>query len=266
MNVRNKINLNRLYRILKLFGFDPVALFSSILGLKFYLNDFNKIIKQRGQDKTFNFGRNFPIFSERSSEAGTMSGHYFHQDLLVASKIFINNPIRHIDIGSRIDGFVAHVAVFREIEIFDIRNLNSNVQNIVFKQADLMSLPDDLVEYCDSISSLHAIEHFGLGRYGDPIDYYGHIKVIENIYKILKRKGKFYFSVPIGPQRIEFNAHRVFSLQYLINLLDSKFYIETFNYVDDKGDLFINVELSPAQLSNNFNCHYGCGIFELTKR
>ncbi|MCF8342997.1 MAG: DUF268 domain-containing protein [Chitinophagaceae bacterium] len=266
MNIRNKMNINRFYRTLKLFGLDPLALASSMHGLKFYLSDYIKIKKQRGKDKNFHFGRIFPILGERSSEAGTMSGHYFHQDLLVAQKIFINNPIRHVDIGSRIDGFVAHVAVFRQIELFDIRNINSNVQNIVFKQADLTKLPDDLLEYCDSISSLHAIEHFGLGRYGDQIDYYGHIKVIENIYKILKRNGKFYFSVPIGPQRIEFNAHRVFSLEYLINLFDSKFNIENFSYVNDTGELFKNVELSTDQLSSNYNCHYGCGIFELTKK
>jgi len=46
-------------------------------------------------------------------KAETASGHYFHQDLLVAGKIFKNNPIKHVDIGSRMDGFIAHVASFR---------------------------------------------------------------------------------------------------------------------------------------------------------
>lgn len=73
-----------------------------------------------------------------------------------------------------------------------------------------MELPAGMVNYCDSISSLHAIEHFGLGRYGDPIDYFGYLKALQNIAKIVKTGGTFYFSVPIGPQRIEFNAHRVF--------------------------------------------------------
>ena len=31
-------------------------------------------------------------------------------------EIFGENPPRHIDIGSRVDGFVAHVAAFRKIE------------------------------------------------------------------------------------------------------------------------------------------------------
>ena len=56
-----------------------------------------------------------------------------------------------------------------------------------------MQLDDSFIEYCDSISSLHAIEHFGLGRYGDPIDYYGHIKAISNITKMLKKMGPYTF-------------------------------------------------------------------------
>jgi len=91
-------------------------------------------------------------------------------------------------------------AVFREIEVFDIRKQENNVKNVVFKQADLMNLPPDS---CESIPSLHAIEHFGLGRYGDAIDADGHFKAIQNIYEMLKIGGRFYFSVPIGSQRIE---------------------------------------------------------------
>jgi len=195
-----------------------------------------------------------------------MKGHYFNQDLLVAKKIFYKKPERHIDIGSRTDGFVAHLAVFREVEVFDIRDQNSNVKNIIFTKADLMNLPDNMVECCDSISALHSIEHFGLGRYGDPIDYNGYIKALENIYKMLKRGGKFYFSVPIGKQRIEFNAHRVFSLGYLLGLLKDRFELDNFSYVDDEGDLFENVSLSKNDIETNLNCKFGCGIFELTKK
>ena len=260
-----KRRLNQLYSIIKLLGLDPFVLKNTIPGLGFYFNDYLKIIRQRGKDTKFHFGHSFPILHERNSESGTMSGHYFHQDLLVARRIFLNHPIRHIDIGSRIDGFVAHVAVFRTIEIFDIRLQKSKVENIVFKQADLMNLPVDLINYSDSISSLHAIEHFGLGRYGDPIDYYGHEKAITNISQLLVPNGIFYFSVPIGKQRIEFNAHRIFSLKYLVELIKPLFIIERFSYVDDKGNLFENVKLTESKIESNFDCHFGCGIFELRR-
>lgn len=250
---------------LKLLGFDPKTFFNALRGLPLYIRNFLKIKKQRGDDTKFYFGRIVPIFLDRFSQSGTMAGHYFHQDLFVARKIFNNNPVRHIDIGSRTDGFVAHVAVFRKIEIIDIRDQNSKVGNILFRKADLMQLPDDMINSCDSISSLHTIEHFGLGRYGDPIDYYGYQKALDNITKILKAGGKFYFSVPIGKQRIEFNAHRVFSVGFLLKELGNNFTVNSFSYIDDKGDFYENVELSVIEIDKNYGCFYGCGIFELTK-
>lgn len=257
--------LRKIYYTLNIFGFNVLKFINFIKGILPYFYDFYCLNKQMKTNKDFKFGILYPILDDKFTEGGTMKGHYFHQDLLVARKIYENKPIKHIDIGSRLDGFVAHVAVFREIEIFDIRHQKSNVQNIVSKQANLMKMQDEMKGYCDSVSSLHAIEHFGLGRYGDPIDINGHIKAIDNIYEILKRDGKFYFSVPIGRQRIEFNAHRVFSLVYLLQILDKKFKITSFSYVDDKGILFENIELTNVAIKQNFNLNFGCGIFELTK-
>ncbi len=258
--------LKRIYTFLCFLGFNPRTFLNNMRGLSFYYTDLSKLKKQKGDDSKFYFGANYPILTERFSSSGTMKGAYFHQDLLVARKIFHNNPARHIDIGSRTDGFVAHVASYRAIEIIDIREQISKVPNISFRKADLMQLPDDMVGVCESISSLHAIEHFGLGRYGDPIDYYGYLKAIQNITKMLKVGGKFYFSVPIGPQRIEFNAHRVFALKYLFDLFASDYIIETFSYVSDKGDLFENIETNQTDIDKNYGCTYGCGIFELVKK
>lgn len=259
------LNINEIKRRFKLFGIDLVAFKNAIRGIPFYRSDYSKLKKQRGDDKTFSFAKKHPILGERFTESGTMSGHYFHQDLLVAKKIFLNNPKKHVDIGSRTDGFVAHVAVFREIEIIDIRTQTSKTDNIVFRRADLMELPQNMINAYDSISTLHAIEHFGLGRYGDPIDYFGYLKALDNIYKILQTGGKFYFSVPIGPQRIEFNAHRVFSVKYLLDLFQDRYKIDSFSYVNDLGDLFENVQLESASIEQNFGCKFGCGIFEMTK-
>jgi hypothetical protein len=184
----------------------------------------------------------------------------------VARRIHLNNPSIHVDVGSRIDGFVAHIAAFRPIYVLDIRPLSSEIPNVTFMQADLMAtIKDDLVEHCDSLSCLHAIEHFGLGRYGDPVNYDGYLLGLENLHRILKKGGKLYFSVPIGPQRIEFDAHRVFSLGYLLELFDGKYHIDHFSFVDDKGDLHESVSMSETAIQNNFGCVYGCGVFEMTK-
>lgn len=248
------------------FGFDPITLFRNIKGMVWYLRDFFKLKKQL-DNNTFKISVFYPVLLDKSDTAGVLSGHYFHQDLLVAQKLHINNPIRHVDVGSRIDGFVAHVASYRPIEVIDIRPLKSNVSNISFLQVDFMqSLKDEYIEYTDSVSCLHAIEHFGLGRYGDPIDSDGHLKGYKNLCMILKPKGKLYFSTPIGKQRIEFNAHRVFSIAYLMDLFKKDFILDDFYFVDDKKNLKHPSNINNSEdINNNFGCHYGCGIFFLTK-
>ena len=224
-------------------------------------------LKQQARHSShhFVFASLNPYPHEKKLQSGTAKGHYFHQDLLVARRIHERKPEKHVDIGSRVDGFVAHVASFRNIEVLDIRPLDSTIQNIEFRQADLMALPPDLKDYCDSLSCLHAIEHFGLGRYGDPIDFEGHVKGLNNLYAILKPGGTLYLSCPIGPQRIEFNAHRVFSLKYLLSLFEGKFIIRSISFVDDRGDLHEDVPLTDDTLATNFGCNYGCGIFEMER-
>lgn len=230
-----------------------------------YLRNYFNLKKQLKFNSDFKITKFTPILSDRKDSGGLISGHYFHQDLLVAKKIYGNNPDKHVDIASRVDGFVAHVAVFREIEVFDIRPIKSKIDNIKFVLSDLMKNNLEHINYCDSISCLHAIEHFGLGRYNDPIDVDGHLKGLDYIKSILKSGGTFYFSTPIGPQRIEFNAHRVFSVSYLLNIFKNDYTLINFSYVNDEGDLFENQSLTDKNVANNFDCIYGCGIFEFKK-
>ena len=212
-------------------------------------------------------GHLHPCFKDKLASSGTAKGAYFHQDLLVAQRIFQNKPQIHIDIGSRIDGFVAHVASFREIKVFDIRPTENTVKNIIFSQLDFMTkLPEEMLESCDSLSCLHAIEHFGLGRYGDTINFNGHLLGMENLYKLLKHRGILYFSTPIGePQQVKFHAKRIFSLRYLLKQFNEKYYIKHFSFVNDDGYLFENVDLTEENINTSFNCKSGCGIFELEK-
>jgi len=72
-------------------------------------------------------------------------------------------------------------------------------------------------------------------------------------------------SVPIGTQRIEFNAHRVFSIDYLISILDDRFELVNLSYIDDHGDLHENAQISTG-IKDNFGCNFGCAVFELKKK
>jgi hypothetical protein len=253
----------------KLYLYFGLRISVQYLGIKRYFN-FRKELKsfkQLAGDSlnVFPVKKLWPIYADKNDTAGTLS-QYFYQDLFVATRIFKNNPETHADVGSRVDGFVAHVASFRKLVIYDVRPLNLPVPNVTFRQADFMK-PDSIVpESVDSLSCLHALEHFGLGRYGDPICPEGHLIGFRNMCKMVKTGGTFYLSVPLGPQRIDFHAHRVFSLDYLVKMVSPDFEIIQFSYIDDQCRLFQDVEITQELTENNCNCFFGCAIFELKKR
>lgn len=249
------------------FGFNILQFIQALKWFPNYIRSYFKINNElKLKNNPFKISELHPCFPSFNEESGIAKGHYFHMDLYVAQKIYNTNPLNHVDIGSRIDGFIAHLLVFRNVEVFDIRKLDSKISNLQFKQVDLMNDNFSLVNYCDSISCLHTIEHFGLGRYGDKLDIDGHLKGLNNITKCLKSGGVFYFATPIGKQRIVFNAHRVFGLEYLIEILKNDYDIRDFSYVDDNGDLIINPKLDDSNIKSSFNLSYGCGIFELIKK
>lgn len=115
-------------------------------------------------------------------------------------------------------------------------------------------------DVADSLSCLHAIEHFGLGRYGDPIDPQGHIKGFRNICRMVKMGGRLYVSFPVARKRgVIFNAHRVFEPHDIFNWFESErsFRLINFNFVNDDGALLRNIELDDPRVDAN----YGCGIY-----
>jgi len=201
----------------------------------------------------------FPVLDERSQSAGVVGGHYFHQDLWAARKICLRRPEKHIDIGSRIDGFVAHLLSFMPVTVIDIREIESTVAGLDFILDDatlLRNFPDSSVP---SLSSLHAAEHFGLGRYSDPVDPHACFRFMASLQRVLCEAGRLYFSVPIGRERVDFNAHRVFEPRTVLSAFSGLFLV-SFSYVDDAGHLY-----EDQDPTNMPEIEYGCGLFEFTK-
>ncbi len=224
-----------------------------------FLKDKKEWLRQGGEITEI-----YKILKDYKDPAGKIDTHYFHQDLLVANYISERNPKRHIDIGSRLDGFVAHVAAFRTIEVFDIRPMRKNLhKNIIFKQMDINDI--NMHEKADSVSCLHAIEHFGLGRYGDNIDINGHKKGLDNLISIVSDGGILYVSFPIGNfDQVVFNAHRIFQPKSILgyNCVSKNLKLINFDYIDDDGIVHSNVNIHIHQIDTI----YGCGIYTFQKK
>lgn len=218
----------------------------------------------------FDLGPYHPCLADRAAPAGELDKHYFLQDLHAARLVLARRPARHIDVGSRVDGFVAHLAVFMNVEALDVRPLVSPDPAITFRQADLTADDFDAGRLgggpSPSVSCLHAIEHFGLGRYGDPVRADGHIVALNNLARLTAPGGHLLLSTVIGRQRVHFDAHRVFALSRLLALVEPLFSLARLDYIDDRGRLHQHADPADPAAAHSFGCHYGCAILDLVRR
>ncbi len=253
--------INEWYRALAIAGLDVKKVLRSIRGVPAFALDFARYRRAaKNGGLPIRLSRLFPVLPDRYESAGLAQGQYFFQDLWAAQRIYTCRPSRHVDIGSSIDGFVSHLLVFMaRVEVIDIRPLHSTLPNLVFIQEDATLLSQFQDDSLESISSLHVAEHFGLGRYGDPIDPEAHTKFIRALTRVLKPSGRLYFSVPTGVERLEFNAHRVMSPSTILSSF-AGLELVSFALVKDDGLLYEDATLAEAGRQV-----YGCGLYEFTK-
>ena len=236
-----------------------------------YLKDKNMYLNSTCNESEFRYDRSNrqPIIFDRYKQAGNIDEHYFIQDIVMANKIIQNvyeskTTLKHYDIGSRVDGFIAHLlSASINVSMIDIRPLPICIENLEFLCADatdLKGIPDASIE---SISSLHAIEHFGLGRYGDDIDPNSWKKVLDSIVRVTKIGGMIYISVPIGSvQKLCFNAHRIFAINTIPDYLSGRAELVWCAHIKDYKVMKVNTEL----LSNyDVDGSYACGLYIFRK-
>ncbi len=80
-----------------------------------------------------------------------------------------------------------------------------------------------------------------------------------SLARVLTPGGRLYFSVPLGKERVEFDAHRVFNPNTILDRF-SGLRLESFSYVGDDNALYLDTtpDLMPAS-------NFACGLFEFTK-
>ena len=228
------------------------------------IKQFKKMSRDDTGGHRFNEFKLYPILRDRDATAGTVD-LYLTQDLWAAQKISkLSKEETHFDIGSRVDGFITHLLSFRDnITLIDIRPLPYFIdEGLDFIQADATNLDNIKDDSVFSLSALCSLEHFGLGRYGDPIDPQACFRAFKAIQRVLKPGGILYLSLPIGRERIEYNAHRIFFPNTVIDCFDNMELIEfSVATADPKKPLIENPGIHDFDEAE----HY-FGLFEFIKR
>jgi len=257
---KTRAYLKPYYLMFKNLLFDPRQSVRRIKGLFPYLRDIKRYKKLATNNKfRYAFKNSHPVLDDRNNPAGSVDNVYFLQDLWAANNLLKRGIINHVDVGSRIDGFVGHLLPYCKVDYIDIRTLKSNIENLNYIHGSLLNMPygDNSVP---SLSCLHVIEHVGLGRYGDEIDYDGYEKAAGELTRVLAPGGIMLFSTPVGKERVCFNAHRVFSPHTILEIFCG-LKLNEFNVIPDKADRIIY----NANINDCENMNYGCGLFVFQK-
>ncbi|HCC08704.1 TPA: hypothetical protein DEP81_01845 [Candidatus Woesebacteria bacterium] len=226
----------------------------------FQLMNFSVQSSKYRHDLPVPIGSIYPCLSDNTDNTG-FDRHYVFHTAWAARKLVEINPKKHFDISSSLY-FVAIASAFIPIDFYDYRPADLNLKGLSTKNGDLLKLPfkDSSIE---SISSMHVIEHIGLGRYGDPLDINGDKKAIKELIRVTKKGGSILFVVPIGKPKVAFNAHRIYSYAQIIKMFGDSCLLREFSLITDKekdGGMLVN---PPIQILNKQK--YGCGCFWFTK-
>jgi SAM-dependent methyltransferase len=119
---------------------------------------------------------------------------------------------RGADIGCATGCFPAMqiAAGIESCTVFEVREAEANDERVQVRVQDLTDATDLEPEF-DLITCLSTIEHIGLGRYGDPVDPWGDMKMAANLARLLRPGGVMLLSFPSGPGCVVWNKHRIYS-------------------------------------------------------
>lgn len=201
----------------------------------------------------------YPCLQDRTATTA-FDHHYIYLNAWAFRRIVTDSPAAHVDVGSQLS-FITLLSSVVPVTFIDLRPADIKLSGLEGKKGTILSLP-----YSDcsvlSMSSLHVIEHIGLGRYGDPLDPKGTEIAMSELARVISPGGKLYIGVPVSNlERVRFNADRVFNPESIIKAFSELgLKLVDFSYVDDLANMHYGK--SPSQLED---CTYGCGMFVFTK-
>ncbi len=156
--------------------------------------------------------KDFQLFRERLNEPEIHPETFVDFECAFAAE-HVNrlHPRAILDIGSYrhfILGLLAHYPV----TTLDVRPRTPIVktETVITGDAKGVSFPDASF---DAVVSLCALEHFGLGRYGDEFDPHADARAFAEMVRVLRPGGILIFTTTItaAAPAIAFNAHKIYN-------------------------------------------------------
>ena len=202
----------------------------------------------------------YPCLTDHSAQT-PFDRHYIYHPAWAARVLAHTKPARHVDISSTLH-FSTLLSAFIETEFYDYRPAPIELSNLISSQADLTNLffADESIA---SLSCMHTVEHIGLGRYGDPIDYEGDLKAMRELARVLSPGGTLLFVTPVGKEaKIQFNAHRIYTADLIkTNFEQYGLTLKEFTYIPQKVG---GMKIETIETFTTPDA-YGCGCYWLTK-
>ncbi len=187
--------------------------------------------------------------------------HYVFHCAWAARVLARTRPVEHTDISSSLY-FVSGTSAFVPIRFLDYRPANLGLCGLREEAVDIKKLPFPNGSVL-SLSCMHVVEHIGLGRYGDPLDYDGDLIACAELRRVIAPGGRLLIVVPLaGQPRIAFNAHRIYAFDQVIQMFDELLLEEFFLIPDRERDGGLVASPSAELLARQ---RYGCGCFLFRK-
>lgn len=229
-----------------------------------FYQDFAQLESQQVQGKarfTLSTADFYPCLTDRTTTT-PLDRHYVYHPAWAARIIARTAPRLHIDISSTLH-FSTILSAFVTTEFYDYRPAEIILDNFFAKKADLnnLSFADNSVE---SLSCMHTVEHIGLGRYGDPVDYDGDLKAMRELARVLAPGGNLLFVTPVGKaNEIHFNAHRIYTATAISEAFKSLgLSLVEFSYIPQHSGPMLEADVQSFTTADR----YGCGCFWWTKK